>query len=109
MAVRRWAAWRQTNDRGPSQDVGGDLLAAVGGQAVQHDGVRGREVDQLLVDREALEGRRRGEPFLFLSHAGPHVGVEHSGALGRLVRIVGQLHRAPRPARSALPCRAASS
>ena len=97
MAVRRWAAWRHTTRARTLEDGVGDLLAAVRGQAVQHDGVGGGPVDQLVVDGEPLERRKADRPLLLLAHARPHVGVEHRGALGRLDGVVRQLHGATTP------------
>ncbi len=84
MAVRRWAAWRHTTERGPSRTAAVISSPRCGGQAVQHDGVGGRVLDQRVVDGESREGDQAGLPLVFLAHARPHVGVERGGPLGRL-------------------------
>ena len=94
MAVRRWAAWRQTSDRGPSRTSSVISSPRWAGRQCSTTASAARQVDQLVVDGEALERREAGRPLLLLAHAGPHVGVEHGCALGRLARVVGQLHRA---------------
>ena len=68
-----------------------DLLAVVGGQAVEDDGVVGRACDERVVDREAGERLEPARPFLLLAHARPDVRVEDIGAVGGLAWIVGDL------------------
>ena len=59
MAGIRLAAWCQTTLCGPVDDVGADLLAPVGRQAVEHDGIGGGPGHQRLVHGVPGEGRRR--------------------------------------------------
>ena len=55
--LQDFSAWSQMRWRGAVEHLGGDLLAGVGGQAVQRDGVGRRAVEQRVVDPV---GRERG-------------------------------------------------
>src|SRR5437899_1922465 len=66
----------------------GDLLAAMGGQAV-HDQHRGlREAHDRLVDLVAAERLLTPHSLRLLSHARPHVGVDHVGPYRGLPRVL---------------------
>ena len=49
-ACSRFSAWSHTAERGAVEHLGGDLLARVGGQAVQRDGVLARAGQQRVVE-----------------------------------------------------------
>src|SRR5262249_61574303 len=66
---------------GAVDDLGGDLLAPVGGQAVEHDAVGGGEAEQAVVHLVRAERRPAGG-LVGLAHRDPDVGGEHVGALG---------------------------
>ena len=74
--------------RGPSITSAVDLHAAVGGQAVQEDRVRGGRGHQRVVDREALERLHARRLLGLLAHRHPRVGVHGVGAGDRLGRPV---------------------
>src|ERR687891_1100415 len=78
------------------EHVLGDLLAVVGGQAVQDDGPLARESDRALVDSVGGQVGEAALPLLVLAHARPDVGVEDVRARGRRARLGGQRDRAPR-------------
>ena len=61
-ACSRFSASSQTADARAVDDLGGDLVAAVGGQAVQHDGVGAARGQQRGVDRKARNGPARSRP-----------------------------------------------
>ena len=64
-AWRRFSAWSQIALAVPVEDLGGDLLAGVRGQAVQRDRAGRRAVEQRVVDpvgRERARGARRPCP-----------------------------------------------
>jgi hypothetical protein len=65
----------------------------VGGEAVQHEDVRPREVHELLAHLVARKHERSLVRLHVLPHARPHVGVERVGADRRLLGIVGELDR----------------
>src|SRR5512135_1575171 len=81
-------------------DLGGDFLAPVGGQAVQEDGVGVGEPHQLRVHRIAAKRVAAGFCLGLLPHRSPHVGVHDMRALGRLLGHFG--HRHPGVPRGAL-------
>src|SRR5437667_1803095 len=58
-----------------------NLFTAVSRQAVQEDGLRIRELHQLRVDRESLEGVAPRFGLGLLPHRSPHVGVHDVGVL----------------------------
>src|SRR5207302_8518853 len=58
-----------------------NLLAAVGGEAMQEDGLRIGELHQVRVDRIAAERVAPRLGLLLLPHRRPHVGVHHVRAL----------------------------
>src|SRR5262245_37326623 len=66
--------------------LGGDLLAAVGGETVE-DTRAGRGGEQLRVHLERAEHRAARVGLALLSHAGPGVGVEEGATLHRLPRV----------------------
>src|SRR5437867_1840782 len=77
----------------------GDLLAPMGGQAV-HDQHRGlREAHDRLVDLVAAERLLTPRSLRLLSHARPHVGVDHVGPGRGLPRVLGDLDPAAEPTR----------
>src|SRR5215471_13811883 len=72
----------------------GDLLAAMGGEAVHDEGRRRGQAEQPLVELIPL---KRLEPLLavgLLPHADPRVRVDHVRALDGLARVGGQPHAA---------------
>src|SRR5215211_5428748 len=79
---------------GAVHDLGGDLLAPVGGQAVEHHHVRGGGHHRVGGQLVGLEDQRPLAVLQLLAHGRPHVGVEHVGVLGRGGRVVGQLDAA---------------
>jgi hypothetical protein len=70
-------------------DVRRDLLAAVGGKAVEEGGVRGGKVHQLLVHLIGSELLLSLLGLALPAHAGPHVGVDDPRAGGGLVGVTG--------------------
>src|SRR5581483_1257539 len=75
--------------------LGGDLLPAVRGQAVQDHDVGLGKLHLALVD---LVGGEHERPLLrlrFLPHARPNVGVQDVGSSTRLDRVVQHPHRSP--------------
>ena len=64
------------------QDIIGDLLAPVGGQAMQDYAIRGGLGEQGSIDLEAAKGRKAHGGLLFLAHGGPDVGIDDIGAGG---------------------------
>src|SRR5215217_2750291 len=79
---------------GAVHDLSGDLLAPVGGQAVQHHGVRGGGHHRVGGQRVGLEDQGPLAVLHLLAHRRPDVGVEHVGVLGGGGRVVGQLDAA---------------
>src|SRR5579875_3524634 len=74
------------------EHLGGDLVARMGGQAVQRDRAGTGEVEQRVVD--AVGRQVDTAPFGGLgriAHRHPHVGVDGVGAVRGGVRIVGEL------------------
>ena len=72
----------------PVDHLGGDLLAAVGGQAVQHDRVVGRRGQQRVVELPRPEDVGRACVRLGLpAHRDPRVGGEYAGSGGCLDRV----------------------
>ena len=70
------AACATTRLRGPSITVGGDLLAPVGGQAVQEDGAGRRPPPSARSSTvKPSKARRRAVGLGLLAHRRPHVGV----------------------------------
>ena len=65
-----------------------DLLARVGGQAVQRDRARPRAVKQLIVQLVGRE-RRSLAVGLLVAHADPDVGVDRACPIGGLSRVLG--------------------
>ena len=75
---------------GPVDHHGGDLLAPVGGQAVHEDGVRRRRAAITASSTmKPSKARLRAVGLGLEAHRRPHVGVHRVGALGRLVRSIG--------------------
>src|SRR4029079_18546191 len=81
----------------PVEDVFGDLLAVVGGEAVEDARMLVREADESLVDAEPGQVAQPPLALVLLAHARPDVGVEDVGAGGTLPRGAGQID--PRRAR----------
>ena len=71
-------------------DAGRNLLAAVGGEAVEEDGVVHGQGHQLFVNPVGGESLLSLLCFFFLAHARPHIGVEDARADRRLARVPGQ-------------------
>ena len=70
-------------------DRGRDFLAAVRGQAMQEDTILVRDVKARIVDLIHARKRLTARGCLaFLTHAGPHIRIEHVRILARLQRIV---------------------
>src|SRR5690348_6841711 len=65
------------------EDLLGDLLARVRGQAVQSDGVRRRAVQQRVVDAVAVERGAALVRRVLIAHGDPDVRVDDVGALDR--------------------------
>src|SRR2546428_1559759 len=83
---------------GAVQHAVGDLLAAMGRQAV-HDQGRGLgEAQQPIAQLVARERLAALLALGLLPHAHPHVGVEHVGAGGGLAGVGGDLQPAAQPA-----------
>jgi hypothetical protein len=80
---------------GRVEDLVGDLVAAVGGQAVQRDRARPRAGHQRRVDLQRAEGRRAVEAVVLLAHRHPRVGDDDVRTLDGGVRIGHQLGPAP--------------
>src|SRR6059036_2073428 len=76
-----------------------DLLAPVRRQAVHHERRGLGEADQGVVDLVAAERLRPPLVLGLLTHAGPHVGVDHVGAGRRGARVLGDVDPAAEPAR----------
>ncbi len=68
------------------------LVAAMRRQAVHEDGMFCRMGKQLLVDLKRREDLAALSGFVFLPHAGPHVGVDGIGAGTASTRIVDHPH-----------------
>ena len=68
----------------------GDLVVAVGGQAVHDDDIFVGFGDQLFIDLVGMESCFADLLLGFLAHAGPGVGVNDVGALHCLVRVAQQ-------------------
>ena len=87
---------RSTRLRGPSRTSSVISSPAVGGQAVEHEGLGG-VAEQPRVQLVGLELRAARVGFVLLAHAGPDVGVDEVCAAHRLARVLG-------PARAARRC-----
>ncbi len=84
---RRFSASSQTALCAAVEDVGGDLLARVRGQAVEDDRVGIGLGEQRLVDRPAVERRQALAPLCFLAHARPDVRDDDVSSANGLARI----------------------
>src|SRR5690606_27452740 len=65
-------------------DLGADLLAAMGGEAMEEDPALRGPSHERLVDQETGEGLPPGLRLGLLAHAGPDVGRDHIRALDGL-------------------------
>ena len=92
----------------PLEDLLLDLLPAMGGQAVEDDGVRGGERHALAVDDVVLEGLPPDVDLVLLAHAGPDVGVDRVGSGHRLVWVAGDYGSALRNSSFPTPVRMTS-
>ena len=72
---------------GPFDNLVGDLLPAMGREAVHHDRILPRHSKQVGIDAVTAEGREAFAPLLFLPHARPNVGVQDVRVSCRLDRI----------------------
>src|SRR5438552_1711212 len=81
----------------PVDDLVGDLLAPVGREAVQHQDIRSGPVYGLLIEPVGREHQAPIGGLLFLSHAGPDVGVQHVGSGRRRLRVAEQRRPSPGP------------
>src|SRR5262245_10203794 len=70
-----------------------DLLARVGGEAVQNDRVRAREAEQRVVEAVRLQVAEALAPRRLLAEGDPDVGDQDVRAAGGLARVAGQLER----------------
>ena len=68
-------------------DLGGDLLAAMRGQAVHDDGVGPRQAENVGVDLIGAEVALALRLLALLAHARPHVRVDHVGVARRRGRV----------------------
>src|SRR6476659_3040171 len=75
----------------PVEHVLGDLLAVVGGEAVEDYRVVIREPDELGVDAEPFQVAQPPLALFLLAHARPDVGAEDVGAHCRRARVLGEL------------------
>ena len=73
---------------GAVEDVAGHFLAAVGGEAVEEDGLAGQACQKRGIDLEWSEDGPALVGLVFLPHARPDVGVDHLRPLDGLVRVV---------------------
>src|SRR5438874_1603776 len=76
---------------GPVDEAGGDLLAPVRRQTMEHDGVAVRLSQELLVHLVARERLHPRRSLLLLAHADEHVGDHHVRPCDRLFRIAADL------------------
>src|SRR5271157_3165579 len=68
------------------ENIAGDLLAPVGGQAVKHPGIRGCMPEQIVVDREPVERSKPVLPLFFVTHRDPCVSDDYVCILYSLCR-----------------------
>src|SRR5262249_26233393 len=71
----------------PVEDRGADFLAAVRGQAMEHDRALRRPREQRVVHAEPGERAPARRGLRLLTHRCPHVGGHHIGAGRRLRRV----------------------
>ena len=64
----------------------GDFLAAVGRQAMHHERAGLRDLHEFVIDAVTSKLRDAISGFILLAHAHPHVGVEHVGARGGVLK-----------------------
>ena len=76
---------------GTVDDVVGDFLAAVRGQAVHEDGVVTGRIHEVGVHLIWAEGLEAGFELVFESHADPGIGVDGVGAADCFSRIADDL------------------
>ena len=67
----------------------GDLFPPVGRETMHHHRIPSRHGDYTFVNLIALEGPASAFQLPFLSHARPHIGVDHIGRLHRLLHLMG--------------------
>src|SRR6476646_5803898 len=83
----------------PIENVFRDLLAVVGGKAVEDDCIRACSSDEFSIDAEAGQILQPLVPLILLAHRGPHVRVEDVRALDCTGWIVDELDGASGSAR----------
>ena len=91
-ACSRFSASSHAAELRPPQDVLRDLLAAVGGQAVQDDVIGRGAREQAGVHLVARQVAQPPVAVVLLAHARPRVGDDGVGALDRGDRVVDDLH-----------------
>ena len=77
------------------QDVGGNLLAAVGGQRMLDHAVRLGKRHAGGVQRKAVEIPAALLNFAFHAHADPHIGKQHVGIAGGFIRVSDEFELIP--------------
>ena len=71
----------------------GAFFAALGGETVHEDGIGTGEREEGVVNLVVVEGLLALDGFLFLTHAGPDVGIDGVGIVKSLGGIVGDFER----------------
>lgn len=71
----------------------GDLVAAMGRQAMQHDGIRVGQRQKSRVELKRPKRLHSVQPVVFLAHRRPGVGDQNVGAGGGRVGVGGHSHR----------------
>lgn len=78
---------------GGLDDFVGDLLAALGGEAVEEDGIGAGGGEEGSVDLIGGEYLLAIEGFGFLAHAGPDVGIDDVRTVDGLAGVGSELER----------------